>query len=253
MRATPFGMPPRRRKNNGGLRLNQDIQSPRVRLIGAEGEDLAIVSIEEALAKAADVNLDLVEIAPNSEPPVCKLLDHGKYRYREQKKRAEAKRRQKVVDVKEIKVRPRIGEHDLDFKLRTIRKFLEEGNRVKVSLRFRGREMTYLDQGEALLKRVTEALGELAKVVQEPQMEGRQMIMIIAPNKVGGAGRKAENTSEPTPTKNNAKSPPATTNEATSKPNTKDTPADPATAAPATAAPATAEQSEPRNQTNKTP
>ena len=196
MRAAPSRVPfsSRQRKNSGGLRLNGDIRVPKVRLIGAEGEPLGIVSIDEALAKAAATDLDLVEIAPNSDPPVCKLLDHGKYRYREQKKKAEAKRRQKAVDVKEIKVRPRIGAHDLEFKLKTIRKFLADGNRVKISLRFRGREMNYLGQGEALLMRITEAVGELARVVQEPQVEGRQMIMILSART---SSAKAANSSSP--------------------------------------------------------
>ncbi len=181
MRSPPFAgrFPPARKR--GGLRLNSEIDAPRVRLVGADGEALGIVSIAEAMAKADDARLDLVEISPGGDPPVCRLLDHGKYRYREQKKKADAKRRQKVVDVKEIKVRPRIGEHDLGFKLKTIGKFLGEGNRVKVSLRFRGRELSYIEQGEALLARVVKILKDACKVAQPPRMEGRQLIMILSP------------------------------------------------------------------------
>jgi len=130
---------------------------------------------------AVEVGLDLVEVSPNAEPPVCKILDYGKYKYEIQKKKAEARKKQKVIEVKEIKLRPNIDDNDYDVKMRAMRKFLEEGDKVKVTLRFRGREMAHQDLGAKVLDRVREALDDLAKVEQFPKMEGRQMVMVMAP------------------------------------------------------------------------
>ncbi len=130
---------------------------------------------------AAEVGLDLVEVSPNAEPPVCKILDYGKYKYEAQKKKAEARKKQKVIEVKEIKLRPNIDDNDYDVKMRAMRKFLEEGDKVKVTLRFRGREMAHQDLGMKVLDRVRDNLDDLAKVEQFPKMEGRQMVMVMAP------------------------------------------------------------------------
>jgi translation initiation factor IF-3 len=142
---------------------------------------VGVVSLREGLDMAAEVGLDLVEVSPNAEPPVCKILDYGKYKYEAQKKKAEARKKQKVIEVKEIKLRPNIDDNDYDVKMRAMRKFIEEGDKVKVTLRFRGREMAHQDLGMKVLDRVREQLDELAKVEQYPKMEGRQMVMVMAP------------------------------------------------------------------------
>lgn len=141
---------------------------------------LGVISVEEGLAAAKKVSLDLVEISPNAEPPVCKILDYGRYKYAAQKKRNESKKKQKTVQVKEVKLRPGIEEHDFQVKVRAIEKFLKNGDKVKITMRFRGREMMYIDQGKLLLERVKEMFLEHVKMEQEPKMEGRQMIMIFA-------------------------------------------------------------------------
>jgi translation initiation factor IF-3 len=140
-----------------------------------------VVPIGEALARAGETGLDLVEISPNAEPPVCKILDLGKLKYEEQKKRNVARKKQKIIEVKEIKMRPNIDVHDYDFKMRAIHRFLDEGDKVKVTMRFRGREMAHQEIGMQVLERVRGDLGELAKVEQYPKMEGRQMTMVMAP------------------------------------------------------------------------
>jgi len=150
-------------------------------LIDAEGENKGTIPLEEALEAARDAGLDLVEIAPNSVPPVCKILDHGRYKYQAQKRAAEARKKQKTVDVKEIKMRPNIDIHDYEVKMRNIRRFFDEGDKVKVTLRFRGREMAHQELGMDLLQRVKEETAEYAKVEAEPKLEGRQMIMVLAP------------------------------------------------------------------------
>jgi translation initiation factor IF-3 len=142
---------------------------------------VGVVSLREGLDMAAEVGLDLVEVSPNAEPPVCKILDYGKYKYEAQKKKAEARKKQKVIEVKEIKLRPNIDDNDYDVKMRAMRKFLEEGDKVKVTLRFRGREMAHQDLGMKVLDRVRDNLDDLAKVEQFPKMEGRQMVMVMAP------------------------------------------------------------------------
>jgi translation initiation factor IF-3 len=152
-----------------------------VRLIDPEGEPLGVMSAADALTKAEQYGLDLVEIAANADPPVCKILDYGKFKYEDQKKKAEARKKQKTIDVKEIKMRPGIEEHDYDVKMRAMRRFLEEGDKVKVTLRFRGRELAHQELGLKVLHRVRDDLEEEAKVEQTPKMEGRQMVMVIAP------------------------------------------------------------------------
>ena len=164
-----------------GPRLNEEIRSNQVQLIDQTGANIGVVDTQAALAKAVEAGLDLVEIAPNSEPPVCKLLDYGKYKYQAQKKAAEARKKQKVVEVKEIKLRPMIDDHDYEVKMRSMQRFFEEGDKVKVTLRFRGREMAHQELGTKLLERVKGDTGTIAKVESEPRFEGRQMIMVLAP------------------------------------------------------------------------
>lgn len=164
-----------------GPRVNDMISVPSVRLIDAEGENHGVVSINQALEMAVEAGLDLVEISPHSDPPVCKILDFGKYKYEAQKRKNEARKKQKTIDVKEIKMRPNIDVHDYDVKMRSIHKFLGEGDKVKVTMRFRGREMAHQELGMKVLERVREDVGELAKVEQLPKLEGRQMIMVMAP------------------------------------------------------------------------
>ncbi len=164
-----------------GPRVNDEISAQNIRLIDAEGEQVGVVSRDDALSRAFAVGLDLVEISPNAEPPVCKILDYGKFKYEIQKKKAEAKKKQKVIEIKEIKVRPNIDDNDYNIKMRAVRRFLEEGDKVKVTLRFRGRELAHQDLGAKVLDRIRDEVADLAKVEQFPKMEGRQMIMVIAP------------------------------------------------------------------------
>jgi translation initiation factor IF-3 len=164
-----------------GPRVNEEIRVREVQLIDQTGHNHGPTDIQVALAKAQEVGLDLVEIAPNSSPPVCKLLDYGKYKYQAQKKAAEARKKQKVVEVKEIKLRPMIDDHDYDVKMRSMQRFFEEGDKVKITLRFRGREMAHQELGTALLNRVKEDTSKFAKVEQEPRFEGRQVVMVLAP------------------------------------------------------------------------
>ena len=162
-------------------RVNELITSKNVRLIDARGTMIGVVSTEDALQRAADAGLDLVEVAGNAEPPVCKILDYGKLKYETQKKEAEARKKQKVIHIKEIKMRPTIDDNDYDVKMRNVRRFLDEGDKVKVTMRFRGRELAHQELGAQVLDRVRTDLGELAKVESMPRMEGRQMVMVIAP------------------------------------------------------------------------
>jgi translation initiation factor IF-3 len=154
---------------------------PSVRLVGVDGEMIGIVTTREALAAAEEAGYDLVEISPNADPPVCKLLDFGKFKYEQQKKKNEARKKQKIIEVKEIKLRPNIDDHDYDVKMRAATGFLDEGDKVKVTMRFRGREMMHQDLGMNVLMRVKDQLDPLAKVEQTPQLEGRQMTMVLAP------------------------------------------------------------------------
>ena len=164
-----------------GPRVNEEIRVREVQLIDQTGHNHGPTDIQVALARAQEAGLDLVEIAPNSAPPVCKLLDYGKYKYQAQKKAAEARKKQKVVEVKEIKLRPMIDDHDYEVKMRSMQRFFEEGDKVKITLRFRGREMAHQELGTALLNRVKEDVSKFAKVEQEPRFEGRQVVMVLAP------------------------------------------------------------------------
>jgi translation initiation factor IF-3 len=164
-----------------GPRTNRDIRVPTVQLIDAQGQNQGPTPTEEALRLAEEAGLDLVEIVPNANPPVCKILDYGKFRFLEQKKAAEARKRQKIVEVKEIKLRPGIDDHDYDVKMKAVRRFFEEGDKVKVTLRFRGRELAHQDIGFRLLERVRDETATIAKMEAAPSMEGRQMVMILAP------------------------------------------------------------------------
>ena len=164
-----------------GPRTNQDIRVPRVLLIDQNGEKQGEMPIGAAIEAAEEVGLDLVEIVPNANPPVCKIMDYGKFRFQEQKKKNEARKRQKVVELKEIKLRPNIDVHDYEVKAKAMHRFFGEGDKVKVTLRFRGREMAHPELGMKLLLKVKEDFEEVAKVEYEPKMEGRQMIMILAP------------------------------------------------------------------------
>jgi translation initiation factor IF-3 len=150
-------------------------------LILADGNNVGVVDRETALRKAEEAGFDLVEISPNADPPVCKILDIGKYKYEEQKRKNEARKKQKVIEVKEIKLRPNIDDHDYDVKMRAMKRFLEEGDKVKVTLRFRGREMAHMELGHQLLSRVRADFEDHAKVEQEPRSEGRQIVMVLAP------------------------------------------------------------------------
>jgi translation initiation factor IF-3 len=165
-----------------GPRANRDIRGVReVQLIDDTGQNRGVMAFFDALRVAEEAGLDLVEIAPNSTPPVCKILDYGKYRFLEQKKAAEARKKQKTVEVKEIKLRPGIDDHDYDVKMKAMKSFFEEGNKVKITLRFRGREMAHTDIGMKVLDRVRTDVAELAKVEMEPNFEGRQVVMVLAP------------------------------------------------------------------------
>ena len=161
--------------------MNEDIQAPNVRLVGLDGEMVGVVLLEAAREHANEAGMDLVEISPNADPPVCKILDYGKYKYEAQKKANTARKKQKTIDVKEIKMRPSIDVHDYDVKLRNARRFLDEGDKVKVTIRFRGREMAHQERGMQVLDRVRGDLDVLAKVEQFPHMEGRLMTMVVAP------------------------------------------------------------------------
>lgn len=152
-----------------------------MQLIDTEGENLGPTPIEDALAMAVEQGLDLVEIAPNSQPPVCKILDYGRYKYQAQKKAAEARKKQKVVEIKEIKMRPNIDTHDYDVKMRNMKRFFDDGDKVKVTLRFRGREMAHQDLGMKLLHKVRAETAAIAKVESHPKLEGRQMMMVLSP------------------------------------------------------------------------
>ncbi len=166
---------------SAGPRVNDDINVPQVLLIDDTGDKRGVVDTAKAIEIAAAAGLDLVEVSPNTRPPVCKILDYGKYKYQQQKKKAEAKKKQKVVEIKEIKMRPNIDQHDYDVKSRAMKRFFAEGDKVKVTLRFRGREMAHQERGAELLKRVQADFDEIAKVEQFPKIEGRQMMMVMAP------------------------------------------------------------------------
>jgi len=164
-----------------GPRMNDQIRVREVRLIDETGTNVGIVDADDARERATNAGLDLVEVSPDAKPPVCKIMDYGKYKYQEQKKAAEARKKQKTVEVKEIKMRPNIDDHDYGVKMKSMLRFFEEGDKVKVTLRFRGREMAHQYLGMEVLKRVKSDTEEIAKVELEPRSEGRQMIMVLAP------------------------------------------------------------------------
>ncbi|PKO63228.1 MAG: translation initiation factor IF-3 [Betaproteobacteria bacterium HGW-Betaproteobacteria-18] len=181
----------RRHREERKHRLNREIMVPEVRLSGVENEPLGVVNINDALRMAGELDVDLVEIAATANPPVCRLMDYGKFKYQEQKKAAEAKAKQTVIEIKEIKFRPGTDEGDYNIKMRNIRRFLAEGDKCKITLRFRGREITHQELGMALLNRIRDELGDLILVEQFPKLEGRQMIMMIAPGRKKTAVAKA--------------------------------------------------------------
>ena len=174
----PHNAPPQR---DTGPRVNEKIRGSDIRLIGADGENVGVVTPDRALEMAEEAGLDLVEISPNANPPVCKIMDFGKFKYESQKKAAEAKKKQRVIEVKEVKFRPNIDTHDYDVKMRNVARFLEEGDKVKVTLRFRGREMAHQELGRDLLRKIATETEDMGKVESMPKMEGRQMIMVIGP------------------------------------------------------------------------
>ncbi len=161
--------------------MNEEISSATVRLVDETGEMIGVVKRLDAIARAMEAGLDLVEVAAAADPPVCKILDYGKFKYEEQKRKNEARKKQKVIEVKEIKLRPGIDDHDYDVKMRAMIKFIEEGDKVKVTMRFRGRELAHQDLGMNVLMRVRDDLDKVAKIEQMPRMEGRQMIMVMSP------------------------------------------------------------------------
>jgi translation initiation factor IF-3 len=165
------------------FRINGRIEAPQVRLIGAEGEMIGVVPLREALARADEAGLDLVEVSPTADPPVCKILDYGKFKYEAQKKANAARKKQRVIEVKEIKMRPGIDDNDYGIKMKKVREFLDEGDKVKVTMRFRGREMAHQHIAMEILEKVRSAVTDLGKVEQMPKLEGRQMIMVMAPLK----------------------------------------------------------------------
>ena len=164
-----------------GPRVNEEIRIPQVRLIDQDGEMIGVLSTRDAIARAYAVGLDLVEISPNAEPPVAKILDYGKFKYEQQKKRNEARKKQKIVEIKEVKVRPNIDENDYNVKLRAMKSFIEDGDKVKVTLRFRGREMAHQELGVKVLERIRGDMETDTKVEQMPKMENRQMVMVLSP------------------------------------------------------------------------
>ena len=171
-----------RAKKDTSLRTNAQITASEVRVISSNGKQLGIISIREALYHAEDEGFDLVEVSPGAIPPVCKIVDYGKLKYKEQKSKKEAKKKQKTIEVKEIKMRPGINKHDYEVKIKALSKFISSGNKVKVSLRFRGREMEHQNLGMELLKKLTEEVSEYAKIEMPPKPEGRQIIMVLVPN-----------------------------------------------------------------------
>jgi translation initiation factor IF-3 len=172
----PHNAPPQR---DTGPRINDKIRNAEIRLIGADGENVGVVSPSRAMVMADEASLDLVEISPNANPPVCKIMDFGKFKYETQKRESEARKKQKIIEIKEVKFRPNTDTNDYEVKMRNVFKFLENGDKVKVTLRFRGREMAHLNLGRELLERVAEDTKEHGKVENFPKMEGRQMVMLI--------------------------------------------------------------------------
>lgn len=176
--------PRKTKKDDGGLRVNSEIFAPQVRLIDENGSMLGVMSSREALSIATARGLDLIEIAPTATPPTCKIMDYGKWKYESKKKEKAAKKKQTVITIKEIQVRPRTDDHDLEVKMRHARRFLLDGDKVKVNLRFLGRELAHQDQGVKVLKKVQENLSDIAAVETPPKMEGKQMFVLLAPDPI---------------------------------------------------------------------
>ncbi len=172
-------------------RVNRRIRVPEIRVIGEDGEQLGIMPTIQALRRAESVNLDLVEVQPRAKPPVCKIMDYGKYKYEQSRKLAESKKKQQQIELKEVKFRPKTGEHDFDVKVKNLKRFLEKGNKGKVTVMFRGREIVHPEIGREMLNRVIQALGDEALIEQNPRLEGRQMVMIVAPGR--GGSKKPSN------------------------------------------------------------
>ena len=170
-----------RAKKDSGPRTNEQITASEVRVISSTGKQLGIISIREALIHAEDEGFDLVEVSPDANPPVCKIIDYGKLKYREQKSKKESKKKQKTIEVKEIKIRPGINKHDYEVKIKALSKFIGEGNKVKVSMRFRGREIEHQHLGKELLNKLTKEVAEYAKVEVQPKSEGKQIMMVLVP------------------------------------------------------------------------
>ncbi len=170
-----------RARKDSGPRTNEQITASEVRVISSTGKQLGIISIREALIHAEDEGFDLVEVSPDANPPVCKIIDYGKLKYREQKSKKESKKKQKTIEVKEIKLRPGINKHDYEVKIKALLKFIGEGNKVKVSMRFKGREIEHQHLGMGLLKKLTEEVIESAKVEVQPKSEGKQILMVLVP------------------------------------------------------------------------
>ena len=163
------------------LSVNEKIRSPEVRVVNSEGKQLGVMSVKEAIRIAREEDSDLVEVAPNSKPPVCKIMDYGKYKYEQSKKAQEAKKSQTIIQVKEVKIRPKTEEHDLQYKLRNIRRFLGSGNKAKICVIFKGREIAHKERGTMMLERVAKEIEDVGVIEQKPKLEGRNMTMIIAP------------------------------------------------------------------------
>ncbi|MEP2201387.1 MAG: translation initiation factor IF-3 [Tateyamaria sp.] len=178
MARRPHNAPPQR---DTGPRVNDKIRSNEIRLIGADGENVGVVTPQRAMEMADEAGLDLVEISPNAKPPVCKIMDFGKFKYEQQKRESEARKKQKIIEIKEVKFRPNTDTNDYDVKMRNVFKFLEGGDKVKVTLRFRGREMAHQNLGRELLERVAADTKDIGRVENFPKMEGRQMVMVIGP------------------------------------------------------------------------
>jgi len=168
-------------KDDSNIRCNEEINAPEVRVVDAEGNQLGILPVHEALMAARERGLDLVEVAPNATPPVCRIMDVGKFKYQQQKKAQAAKKKQHVIQVKEIRMRPKIDQHDYNVKLKHLRRFLEEGNKAKVTVRFRGREMAFVEAGHEVIQRLVEDLNDIATIEKLPEMDGRFMVAVFTP------------------------------------------------------------------------
>ncbi len=175
------------RRESGEVRINRNIRAREVRLIDPDGEQKGIVSLEEALRTAEEYGLDLVEVSPNANPPVCRIMDYGKYRYQQAKKNKDAKKKQSVIHVKEVKLRPKTEEHDIQYKLAHVKRFLSDGNRVKVTIQFRGREIAHPDMARRVVDKILEGTSEIGIVDQQPKIEGRRMIFVLRPAAPGKA------------------------------------------------------------------